>query len=180
MPLWNCETCGQEFYRESQGDRKYKYCGQKCYHAWRKANKVTTGQFRKGHKTWNKGVKGTHFGPVTEFKKGNSNRLQYEVGAVTVRKPKKDSPRQWIKVAEPNQWIEYAKFVWLQAGGTLPKGFVLHHIDGDAMNDVLSNLACVSRATHMNTHRHEFEDNRKAAAAKANSKICRRENERRC
>jgi len=38
----------------------------------------TNTQFKKGHKTWNKGLKGTHFSPETEFKKGEHSSIKTE------------------------------------------------------------------------------------------------------
>lgn len=36
--------------------------------------------------------------------------------------------------------------------GPIPKGYVIHHIDGDGLNNSIDNLQCLSRAEHMMIH----------------------------
>ena len=38
---------------------------------------------------------------------------------------------------------------WISAGNEIPDGYILLHIDGNSLNDDLSNLRCVSRSTAM-------------------------------
>ena len=35
----------------------------------------------------------------------------------------------------------------------IPKGFIIHHIDKNSLNDVISNLALLTRTAHINIHR---------------------------
>jgi predicted Zn-ribbon and HTH transcriptional regulator len=91
--------------------------------------------------------------PETEFKPGSAPCNKLPIGSVTHRTHKYDRERAWVKIAEPNIWIINADFVWMQHGGTIPRGFVVHHLDGDTLNDGIGNLALVSRAHHINTHR---------------------------
>ena len=109
--------------------------------------------FEKGHKSWNKGIKGTHFSTETEFKKGQKGINWVEVGKITQRKDKNKTMRNWIKIKEPNIWIEYAKHIWIKHNGNIPKGFIIHHIDKNSLNDVISNLALLTRTAHINIHR---------------------------
>ena len=109
--------------------------------------------FKVGHVPWNKGKKGLRLSPTTEFKKGQRGIKWVQVGTKTIRTDKGGKQRRWIKVSEPNIWIEYAKFVWIQNNGAISKGYVIHHIDKNTLNDDISNLALVSRKAHINIHR---------------------------
>ena len=108
--------------------------------------------FRFGHKPWNKDKKGIHLSPNTEFKKGQKGDGWLAVGTITIRIDKSKSQRQWIKVGEPSQWTEYAKFIWTQKNGVIPKGFIIHHIDKNTLNDNINNLAMVTRKEHFEIH----------------------------
>ena len=112
--------------------------------------------FKKGQVPWNKGEKGIHLSPKTEFKKGRQSINWVAVGTKTIRTEKNGKKRQWIKVDEPNIWIEYAKWVWMQKNGTIPYGLLIHHLDKDTLNDKEENLSLVSRATHINLHREDL------------------------
>ena len=75
-------------------------------------------------------------------------RPSAKVGAVRNHKYK-GKPRLVIKVGDrPKRWILYARYVWEQAHGSVPKGCVVMHIDGDRMNCELSNLRCVTKQEH--------------------------------
>lgn len=43
--------------------------------------------------------------------------------------------------------------IWMSANGPIPDGFQIHHIDGDSLNNDLSNLECVNPKTHAERHR---------------------------
>lgn len=67
----NCLACSKPI---SKWGRYCKPCGYK-YRVRPKGLKYkiktkNKGWFRRGYKTWNKGLKGVHFSPETEFKKG--------------------------------------------------------------------------------------------------------------
>lgn len=100
---------------------------------------------------------GEHRGVVTEFKKGSVPNNKMPVGSVTIRIHKGDKPRAWIKVAEPNVWIPRAVHVWMQHGGTIPKGFVVHHDNGDTTDDSITNLKLTTRGAHRLMHHADIE-----------------------
>ena len=101
------------------------------------------GNFKKGHKPWNKDLKGIHLSQKTEFKKGqrtaekvntwkggtqtNTNDCIYLYDGVgkRVRRPK--------KILENN-------------GVVVPKGWIIYHLDKDKHNDDLTNLIPIPRA----------------------------------
>jgi hypothetical protein len=84
------------------------------------------------------------------------NRLP--VGSVTIRTRHKrgGERRAWVKVAEPNVWKLRAVLVWEEHHGPVPRGMVVHHEDGDKLNDVISNLKMMSKAEHLAEHAPDY------------------------
>lgn len=131
-------------------------------------------RFQPGHATWNKDLKGTHFSPQSEFKKGGplrgfAARRWRPIGAITVRydplfpwqrarlrkdgTSRKGKPRRWIKVKDDgrlqDRWIPYARDLWEKHYGPVPNGLLVVHKDGNQMNDVIDNLILVDRRRHI-------------------------------
>ena len=113
---------------------------------------ANAGSFKKGHKTWNKNMKGIHLSPQSEFKKGQKGITSVPVGTINERQCKNNKNRHFIKVAELNKWLEYARYLWEQTYGYIIEGDVIHHIDGDCLNDVIENLIAITRAEHPKIH----------------------------
>lgn len=155
---WVCEACGERFAREKSGNRPIRFCTQRCYHAWKRQNGGTAGQFKAGLTPWNKGVKGLHLSPQSEYKPGRVSENWVPVGTVTLRQHHNEkNVRAWIKVAEPNVWKMRAVAVWeAEHARPVPRGSVVHHRDRNALNDDPSNLQCMTRAEHIAEHRHEL------------------------
>lgn len=102
--------------------------------------------FKKGHIPWNKGIKGIHTSPATEFKKGEKPATWYPVGTIRKRKDKNEKgARYWIKVAEPNKWMFLSHFRWQKEYGPLIKGDIVHHLNGLSFDDRIKNLIALPR-----------------------------------
>src|SRR5574341_704739 len=167
-----CYHCRQPFEVTTYRAETARYCSRAClgkanaqrlvgnrYAAGQHANR---GAFRKGQFPWNKGLKGIHISPATEFKKGQPNGKLVPLGTVTIRKDKTGHLRRFIKLREGyNGWTEFARIVWLEHFGPIPRGKIIHHKDRDTLNDDPPNLALLSRAEHLNEHRSEIAANRK-------------------
>ncbi len=153
MATWTCERCGTVFKRDAQGSRRIRFCGTDCYHEWQKSN-PNSGTFSKGSAPWNKGKRGIHISPRTEFKRGQTPVNRCSVGTVRIRqrRHRAEGPRAWVKVAEPNVWKLRARIVWEDAHGPISRGLIVHHVDEDTLNDSLSNLSVVDRAGHAAEH----------------------------
>ncbi len=157
MPIWTCEECGQSFSRRRAGGRPIRFCSVPCYHAYRKRCGIATGQFTPGFTPWNKGLKGVHCSPASEWKKGMAGRNWLPVGSKRVRHFRRTNiDRIFVKIAEPNQWREESHLVWEKHNGPIPKGLLAHHIDGNPTNNTIGNLALVSRKAHINLHRSDL------------------------
>lgn len=98
--------------------------------------------FPEGHVPPNKGKKGIHANPATEFRKGCRPHNQDLIGTETL----KDDGYLWVKVAEPNKWKQKHRILWEAANGEIPRGFCLLFADGDRMNISLDNLILISRS----------------------------------
>ena len=110
------------------------------------------GRFVKGIAPWNKGTKGIMKSNVTSFKKGNKPINWKPVGTILKRTHKRDGERNSIKIAEPSKWEEYAKYLWKKEYGFLLKGDVVHHINGNKLNDKIENLIAFPRKDHPKFH----------------------------
>lgn len=153
-----CSYCGKAF---STRDKKRKYCGLEHYHR-RQIMSPNKGGYQKGSIPWNKGLKGIHMSPETEFKKGQKSINQLPVGSIRIRKRynRNNAPKKWIKIAEPNKWVLLAAKIWRDANGEIPKGYIIHHVNFNSLDDRLENLKLVTRSEHINIHRADLEKNR--------------------
>lgn len=107
-------------------------------------------RFKKGHPTWNRGRKGTHFSPATEWKKGNRPWKYKPVGTIYIIKDKTGKRRRWIKLSDdgPRQdrRMPYARYLWQQQHGPIPPGYFVIHDNGDTLDDEADNLILVNTA----------------------------------
>jgi hypothetical protein len=141
-----CEQCGGKFDRKLAGSRPIRFCSGACYHAWRKDNGIVTGAFKPGFTPWNKNLKGIHLSPASEFKRGHDVNEVYELGTVTERRGRKGRVRQHVKT--PDGWVEYAKWLWIEHYGRLILGDVVHHLNGQHLDDRIENLIALPRQDH--------------------------------
>jgi hypothetical protein len=100
-------------------------------------------RFEKGHTVWNKGLKGIHLSPETEFKKGQftgSNHPSWKGGEQI---PKSDCVYLF---SDTNKRVRRPRKFYEDAYGEIPKGWILYHLDKDRYNDNLDNLIAIPRA----------------------------------
>lgn len=96
--------------------------------------------FKKGHTTWNKGMKGLQMGgKETQFKAGHLPHNTKEDFAISIREDKTGIKYQYIRVSLA-KWIPLHRYIWEQANGPIPKGMKLIFKDKDSMNCDVSNL----------------------------------------
>lgn len=146
-------------YKEKFGKRDNSYLiGNKF-----RQGKKPSNAFEKGHIPWNKGVKGIHLSPESEFQKGEKPITWQPVGTISERTQKRtNKTRQFIKIAEPNKWELYAVYLLKKAGVNIPKGSVVHHINKNCLDDRLENLVVLTRAEHIEIHRQDLLEAKKA------------------
>lgn len=99
-------------------------------------------QFKKGHRSWNKGMKGINTGgKQTQFKKGQKSWNYKPVGT---ERTNSDGYVE-IKIADPGKWKSKHIILWEEANGPVPKGHVVIFADGNQQNVTLDNLLLISR-----------------------------------
>ena len=113
-----------------------------------KGHKKNKTCFKKGHIPWNKDIKGIHLSPESEFKVGRKSEKTMPLQSITQRTTKGGKIRNFIKIGEPNKWIEYAKCLWIKNYGILYKGDITHHLNGIAIDDRIENIIAMPRVDH--------------------------------
>lgn len=106
-------------------------------------------QFKPGHETWNKGMKGLHLSPSTEFKPGNRPQSWKPIGSERVDK----EGYLWRKVSEDesrkNRWKMAHVILWESVNGPIPKGKFLVFVNKNKADIRIENLELVTRQENM-------------------------------
>lgn len=103
-------------------------------------------QFCKGQTPFNKGIKGIHHSPATEFKSGHRPANTKYDGCIRIRYHKRSKyPMKFIRLAKM-VWAPLHRHLWEKKHGPIPAGHIVAFVDGDSMNCALSNLMLISRA----------------------------------
>lgn len=119
----------------------------KSWYSRMKLNSGRTGRFKKGNEPANKGKKGIHLSPQTEFKKGHRPHNHLPVGTEIWRqdrRKKREIEYLYVKIAEPNVWAPKHRLIWEAAHGPLPKGTKIVFADRNPRNLSLDNLIALS------------------------------------
>lgn len=104
------------------------------------------GKFKKGGIPWNKGLKGIHLHEPTEFKKGQYVGKDHPSWKGGVQSFKSDCAYLHTGAGER---VRRPRKIYEDNFGSIPKGFVIVHLDFDKDNDEPSNLMAISRAENM-------------------------------
>jgi hypothetical protein len=132
---------------------------EKAISATRKRYGIKTGsdgKFRRGHKPWNKGLKGVVTGGVqTQFKKGDKPPNWVPIGTERVSK---DGYIE-IKVADGRKqknWKPKHHIIYEKYNGPIPKGHAVIFGDGDKRNFDINNLILVLRRQLLTMNRNNL------------------------
>lgn len=111
---------------------------------------IVGGQFKKGHKPYNKGKKQIEYmckesiekTKATRFKRGNIPHNHRKVGSERISK---DGYIE-IKTKEPNVWTRKHRYIYEMKYGKIPDGFNLIFLDGNKTNLDINNLKLVEKS----------------------------------
>ena len=116
--------------------------------------KILRTSFKKGQTPWNKGLKGTHFSPDTEFKKGENVGDKHPSWRGGVQVVSKDCIYLRTGI---NERKRRPHIIWKETHKTkVPKGHVVYHKDGNRYNDDPDNLILITRAELLRINREKY------------------------
>ena len=101
------------------------------------------GKFNKGHKPWNKDLKGIHLNPNTEFKKGQRTGANVNTWKGGIQTNTNDCIYLYDGIGKR---LRRPKKILQDNGVVIPKGWIVYHLDKDKHNDDFTNLIPIPRA----------------------------------
>jgi hypothetical protein len=120
------------------------------------------GRFKKGCRSWNKGVKGYIGANRTSFKKGHkpaswkplgAERIDSRDGLILVKVKERDPYTGF-----PTRYKAKHVHLWEKMHGPVPKGFVVAFKDSNNRNFKPENLILISRAELLTLNRHGYKE----------------------
>lgn len=109
--------------------------------------------FPKGHKPFNKGMKGIHLSPATEFRKGHQPANTKYDNCVTIRFTKRGGiPYKYIRIAE-GKWQLLHRHTFENRHGKIPPRHIVGFKNGDTLNCDIGNLYLMSKADNARRNR---------------------------
>lgn len=133
-------------------------------HGFNRTFDTNNGKFTKGHKTWNKGMKGYCPSPHTLFQKGHGCRWKAkELGAertnryghveVKVVKDRAEMAEQGLA----KMWRYRSHLVWeAHSGEPVPKGMIVFHLNSNPADDRIENLTLITQRENLALVNHGF------------------------
>lgn len=148
--------CGKEF--EAPSWKNAKYCSRGCYFKYRAKHSAL---FKKGMVPWNKGKRGMQvsyrkdktwnqlWGVSKASKMKRNLRKKKYMGSGGINK----YGYKKMKDNKTGKELLVHQFIWKRYNlPIIPKGFCVHHIDGNKLNNNPKNLMLLDFGTHSTLH----------------------------
>ncbi len=125
---------------------------------WKKdQSQLEKGRFKPGINPWNAGRTGKRVSPKSEFKKGHLPGNTLHDGAIRLRndrsvKTGKLTQYFYIRISK-SKWDLYHRVLWKEHHGEIPHRHCIIFKDGNTLNCVIENLACISMAENARRNR---------------------------
>lgn len=111
-------------------------------------------RFKKGQRSWNKGMKGVYFGGrETQFKPGQRPHNWKPLGSERITSDGYIEFKYKDERKATSNYMLKHRFIWEQVHGEIPEGYVLNFKDGDSLNCEIDNLMLVSMVENLKTNR---------------------------
>lgn len=164
MESKDCVICGKEFYRNDLNYRltnkkwaNKKCCGKECSYEYQKLT-PNAGWIKKGQR----------LSKSTEFKKGHDNGYKGHTKKSNLSLKKISDKLSYPEFAErkmnggylmikvKDRWMLKHQYIWLrdntQGMYFIPDEWIVHHRDGNKLNNHIDNLACIPQDIHATLH----------------------------
>jgi len=140
-----CATCGKQNTKRKKNDRVYKYCNRECA-------KLT--RFQKDQVSWNKGLP-SEKQPMFGKRSGNWRGGRHEDGHgyVLVFAKKHPCANKSGYVREHRLAIEETLGFYLDKPNNKGDDLIVHHINGNTLDNKPDNLQIMTRSEHTKYHR---------------------------
>jgi hypothetical protein len=64
----------------------------------------------------------------------------------------------WVEINSEWRKTYLHRYMWVIEKGEIPKGYHIHHKDGNFLNNTIDNFECISSKDHISNHYHEQSD----------------------
>lgn len=109
-------------------------------------------RFKKGHVSWNKGLKGIDIGgKETQFKKGHLPHNTRSNGEISIRKDKTGREYKYIRISL-GKWKLLHRVIWEKEKGIIPDGMIVKFKNGNSLDCDIENLYLCSRSKNMDAN----------------------------
>lgn len=113
--------------------------------------------FKKGTIPWNKGTKGIHLSPASEFKNGQlkgEKNVNFNGGFAYYKRD-----NIWIICCRDGKTVPYSQIVMQNIiSRKIRKTEIVHHKNGDTTDNRPENLILFTRSQHLNFHRNHIKE----------------------
>lgn len=97
---------------------------------------------------------------LQEYEKFPNWLIDVEEGKIWSKRYKKfigstDKKDNYVKVQPPKGYkhCKFHQYIWICVNGDIPKGYDIHHIDGNKQNNSIYNLELVEHKKHLSEHK---------------------------
>lgn len=90
--------------------------------------------------------------------KGQTNSGSFKKGQIPWNKQGKTKYERGERMTFNGKTIYCHRHIWESNFGKIPKGMVIHHIDGNTKNNSIENLRLMTQSDHLKLHHSELKE----------------------